>query len=292
MTMALSLVAASALTLAGCAAPGEGETVANGDEKNITIGVFNGWNDSVLPAELWRIVLEDAGYNVTLEYGDPAATFTGAAEGDYDLLTNVALPNTHANYWEQYGEELTDLGAWYDEAAITIAVNEDAPITSLEELADNAELFNNEIIGIEPGAGQIKITQEQTIPTYGLENMELVLSSTPGMLTELDKAIAAGENIAVTLWRPHWAYDEYPVRDLEDPEGTLGGLGALHLAGPVGFAERYPTLTERLSEFHMTDEQFTELANLMFNENDTEDYGPIIESWLEDNPEFAQSLEL
>ena len=37
---------------------------------------------------------------------------------------------------EEYGDKLTDLGAWNDEAALTFAVNEDAPIDSIAELAE------------------------------------------------------------------------------------------------------------------------------------------------------------
>ncbi|MEK8228064.1 hypothetical protein NKG05_21205 [Oerskovia sp. M15] len=59
---------------------------------------------------------------------------------------------THADYKEQYGDDLEDLGYWYDDAKLTIAVNEDAPIDSIDELAANADLFGNRIVGIESGA--------------------------------------------------------------------------------------------------------------------------------------------
>ncbi len=58
-------------------------------------------------------------------------------------------------------------------------MNEDAPIDSLAELADNAELFDNRLVGIEAGAGLTRITQDEAIPTYGLEDLEYVISSTP-----------------------------------------------------------------------------------------------------------------
>ncbi|MDK6646294.1 glycine betaine ABC transporter substrate-binding protein, partial [Actinotignum timonense] len=79
--------------------------------------------------------------------------FTGLAEGDFDLLMDGWLPTTHKDYAEKYGDQIQDFGAWYDNAKLTIAVNKDAPIDSLDELAANADKFNNEIIGIDAGAG-------------------------------------------------------------------------------------------------------------------------------------------
>src|SRR5690554_3433376 len=51
---------------------------------------------------------------------------------------------------------------------------------------------------------------------------ELVESSTPAMLAALDSAVANDEPIVVTLWTPHWAYDAYPIKNLEDPDGAWG----------------------------------------------------------------------
>ena len=128
------------------------------------------------------------------------------------------LPSTHGDYWAEHGDQLEDLGAWYDDAPLTIAVNEDAPIQSLAELADNADQFDNRIVAIEAGSGLNRITQESVIPTYGLEDMDFIESSTPAMLAELQGAIDRGENIVVTLWQPALG-----LRRLPDPQP--GGPG-------------------------------------------------------------------
>ncbi|SJM50748.1 glycine betaine ABC transporter substrate-binding protein [Gulosibacter sp. 10] len=288
LTKVIATAGVAGLALTGCSQ--EGELHENGDEKQVTIGVFTGWPESEVPSELWKAVLEEQGYDVTIERADPAPIFTGVQSGDYDFTTNVWLPNTHKNYMDEYGEDLVDLGVWNENGAITLSVNEDAPITSLEELADHADEFDNQIIGIEPGAGQTEITQNDVIPAYGLEGMEYVLSSTPGMLTSLDDAIANGDNIVVTLWRPHWAYDEYPIRDLEDPQGMLGGQEEIHIMGTSDFEETHPQVAEWLGEFEFEDELFNGLANEMFNEYSGDDYGPIVEAWVEEHRDYVDSL--
>jgi glycine betaine/proline transport system substrate-binding protein len=287
-TTALGLTVA----LAACSSgdPSDGDRLDNGDLSTVSIGVHTGWDEGIAVSALFSAMLEDEGYTVESQEADPGVVYTGLTGGDFDINFDMWLPSTHADYLEQYGEEMEQLGVWYDDAKLTVAVNEDAPITSLDELAEHADEFDNRIVGIEAGAGLTRITQDQAIPAYGLEGMEFVVSSTPAMLAELKGATDAGENIAVTLWRPHWAYDEYPVRDLEDPEGAMGEAEEIHTVGRLGFSEDYPTLTKLVEAFTLTDEQLFSLENLMFNEDGGGDPTASAEAWLEENPDFVTDL--
>ena len=54
-------------------------------------------------------------------------------------------------------------------------------------------------MGIEPGAGLKRPTQDSVIPTYGLDDSELIESSTPAMLGAVQSATkSGGGKIAVT----------------------------------------------------------------------------------------------
>lgn len=288
----LAMAATAALALTGCTGGGGGgETVENGDEKDITIAVFNGWDEGIAASELWKAILTEQGYNVTLEYADPAPVYSGLSTGDYDVTLDTWLPITHASYIEEYGEKIVDLGAWNDEAKLTFAVNEDAPITSIDELAANAPAFNNAIVGIEPGAGLTEITQNEVIPGYGLDGMTYTTSSTAAMLTELKTATEAGENIVVTLWRPHWAYDAFPIRDLEDPKGLLGDAEGIHSFSSTEFATSHPTASGWIQNFKMDSETLYSLENAMFNSGtETDDYTEIVATWISENQAFVDGL--
>jgi len=288
----LALGGAAALALSGCAsgAGAEAETLDNGDRQDLNIAVFNGWDEGIAASELWKAVLEEQGYDVELEYADVAPVYQGLSDDDYDVVLDTWLPITHQDYIDEYGDELVDLGAWNEDAKLTIAVNEDAPVDSLADLAANADAFDNRLVGIEPGSGLNRVTTESVIPAYGLEGMDYLTSSTPAMLAELTAATDAGENIAVTLWRPHWAYDAFPIEDLEDPEGMLGDAEGIHSFGGKSFEENFPTLSGWLKDFRMDSELLYSLENAMFNENDTDDYGPIVEQWIADNQEYVDSL--
>lgn len=285
-----AVAAATLLALSGCAAP-EAEVLDNGDRKDLTIAVFNGWDEGVAASELWKAILEDKGYDVTLEYADVAPVYSGLTADDYDVVLDTWLPITHASYIEKYGDKLVDLGAWNSEAKLTIAVNQDAPIDSLDELAANAELFGNRLVGIEPGAGLTEVTTDAVIPGYKLGSLEYLTSSTPAMLSELKAATDAGENIAVTLWRPHWAYDAFPVKDLADPQGLLGEAEGVHSFGGKSFETNFPTLAGWLKEFRLDSAQLASLENAMFNSGGSgSDYAPAVAEWISENQQYVDSL--
>ncbi|WP_262851652.1 glycine betaine ABC transporter substrate-binding protein [Mumia quercus] len=283
--------ASSALVLSmGLAACGGSDSASGDEEKTISIGIPSGWDEGIAVSHLWKAILEDEGYEVETETADIGIIFTGLAGGDFDVTFDTWLPLTHASYLEKFGDDITDLGTWYDNAKLTIAVNESSPAKSLEDLAGMADAYGNRLVGIEAGAGLTKVTQEEVVPTYGLEKMDYVISSTPAMLAELKSATASGDNIAVTLWRPHWAYDEFPIRDLEDPEGKLGAAEEIHAYGAKDFGERFGDLEELIGAFTLDDEQLFSLENLMFNSGDDVDEEDAVEQWLEDNSTFVEDL--
>lgn len=291
-----ALAGVSALVLTGCA--GSGDTGSGDDtgaseggaDRAIELAVFNGWDEGIAASHLWQQILIDQGYEVELTYADVAPVYAGLAGGDFDLVLDTWLPITHADYMEQYGDDLEDLGAWNDEASLTIAVNEDAPIDSLEELAANADEFGGQIVGIEPGSGLMRITGDEVVPGYGLEDMTLIESSTPAMLAELQSATDAGENIVVTLWRPHWAYNAFPIKDLEDPQGLLGDAEGIHSVAATSFADDFPEVHQWVSDFEMPSDLLYSLEDAMFNQYDGDDYAPIVEQWISDNQEYVDGL--
>jgi glycine betaine/proline transport system substrate-binding protein len=290
----VALGTSAVLGLAACSPPGsstESETLDNGDQSVVDIAVFNGWDEGIAASWLWKSVLEEEGYTVNLEMADVAPVYQGLTTDDYDVVLDTWLPVTHKEYIDQFGDDLTDLGAWNDGAKLAIAVNADAPIDSIDELNENADLFGGTIVGIEPAAGLTSAVENATIPEYGIDDLTLQTSSTAAMLTELKSATDAGENIAVTLWSPHWAYDAFPIKDLEDPKGTLGDAEGIHSFGGKSFTADYPQLAEWLEGFEMDNDRLSALENAMFNSGvDGSDYTEVVEAWIADNQEYVDGL--
>jgi glycine betaine/proline transport system substrate-binding protein len=283
-------VAMTALAMAATAC--SGSDGGSDDDKTITMGVIPGWTDETATTGLLKDILEDNGYTVEVtELSDNAPMYTALSNGDIDILSSAWPELTHKSYMDRFGDDIEDIGTYYEGATSFLAVPEYSDLQSIEDLPGRADEFGGEIIGIEPGAGLTKMTQESVIPEYGLDSeYELVLSSTAAMLTELQKATEAEEPIVVTMWKPFWANLGFPIRPLEDPKGAYGEPENLHVLARDGFSEDQPEVAAMLENFQMDDEQFSSLENLVVNEFGEGEEQQAAQAWLDENPEYATAL--
>lgn len=267
------------------------------DDKKIQIGAFNGWAESFAVSYLMQNILEKKGYDVTIKNYDAGPMFTGVAGGDIDLTMDVWLPVTHKSYIQRYGKKMEDLGCWYDNAKLTLAVNKKSPAKSIADLNKdgNPEDYNKTIYGIDPGAGLTKQTKEHAIPDYNLsKNYDFKISSTPAMLTQIKKTQQQGKDVLVTLWRPHWAYSKYPMRDLKDPKHAMGGTEYIHSFARSGFEKDYPHAAQIFKNFVFSDKNLAPLEELFFApdeaDSDQKKYPAMVKKWLKQNPNFEKKL--
>jgi glycine betaine/proline transport system substrate-binding protein len=260
----LALIAGlSALTLvaAGCG----GRQAATGQQaKQINIG-YVAWDDSIAVSHLYKVLLEKQGYKVNLTELEAGPVYAGLAQGNIDLFQTCWLPTTHEDYYAQYKDKVEDLGIWYDNATLNIAVPDYVTdVNSLADLKGKEAKFNGQITGIDPGAGLTRITKEQVMPAYDLTpGYQLTTSSSTAMQAALDKAIKEHQPIVVTLWHPHWAYSRYPLKDLTDPLGAFGAPDQIHSLGRLGFTKDFPDLAAMIKKFKMTDEQLASLMDIV-----------------------------
>ncbi|WP_222192372.1 glycine betaine ABC transporter substrate-binding protein [Modestobacter italicus] len=292
-------LAAVALTATACGSDSDEDTTASGGTSSggacetVNLGFIPSWTDGLSMAWLWNEVLAEQGVEVEMtEISEAAPLYAGLAGGDVDVYPSAWSEVTHAAYMEEYGDQVEDLGAWYEGAVLTFAVPEYTDIESIADLAGNAEMFDGRIVGIEPGAGLTATTKDSVMPTYGLEeDYTLVESSTTAMLAELQAATDANEDIVVTLWRPFWANSEFPIKDLADPEGALGEAEGLHTLAREGFSDDCADVASMMENATLTDEQYGSLENMVVNEYGEGQYAEAVDAWLEENPDFVESLQ-
>jgi glycine betaine/proline transport system substrate-binding protein len=245
------------------------------------------WDEDIAVTHLWDALLTEQGYEVEQTQLEVGPIYAGLGQGDFHLFLDAWLPDTHGSYWEEEGDNVEDLGVWNDSATLHLTVPDYVDITSIDELADNADEFDSEIVGIEAGAGLMEATLENVIPDYGLDDWNLIEGSTPGMLEELSTAIDNEEPIVVTLWRPHWAYDAFEIHDLEDPEGSLGTGENINALACQGFSEVYPEVADWIGNFFLDSDQLNGLTNLVIEEYGEGQEGEAIEEWLSDDENRA-----
>lgn len=289
ITSLLAIIIIASLTLAGCAGGGSS---SEEESKKVTLGFLPAWTDGLSTAYLLDNQLTKMGYEVEMKtLTEAGPLYTGLANGDVDIYPSAWPELTHADYMVEFGDRIEDLGSYYDGAKLTIVVPEYVDINSIAELRGQGARFNGTIYGIEPGAGLTKQTQERMLPEYELESeFQLLTSSTAAMLTELDRAIRAERDIVVTLWRPFWANAAFPLKDLADPLGAMGGSESLHFLGTSGFSEKYPEIAEFIAGIELDDADYASLEDIVVNQYGEGREAEAVAAWIQQNPNAFPGL--
>lgn len=247
----------------------KGLTPVNGDAFKLG---YVAWDSEIASTNLLKYVMESKlGYKVNALQVEAGPMWTGVATGDVDASPAAWLPLTHADYWERYKDQVDDLGA--NMTGVRTGLVVPAYMTDVNSIADletgatsstpsaNANVGNevdHQIIGIDPGAGIMKSTAS-AIEKYGLSDWKLVEGSGAAMTATLDKAVKNKEPIIVTGWTPHWMFNAYDLKYLDDPEGVYGEAEQIHTIARKGLKEDKPVAYEFLDRFSWTPEDMGEI---------------------------------
>ncbi len=286
--LVLALLIAAVLTACGSTSGenSEGEAEAQdteGSSEQLTISQIN-WAENIAVTNMWKVILEDKGYDVKLTSLDMGVTMSALESGDLDASLEIWLPVQDANYLKKYKDTVNFSEAtWFDNAKVGLVVPAYLEeVNSIEDLNEHKELFDGKITGFDPGAGTMEVT-EQLIKDYNLD-YELVPSSEPAMLAEIEKATAHEEPIVAPLWSPHWVFSKHDLKFLEDPQNTFGGVEKIHHATRHGFEEEYPKVSEWFKNWKMNDQQIGQLIDYTESAEDPMDGA---KKWVDENQELV-----
>lgn len=109
----------------------EGVSEVDGDEIEL---VYVEWDTEVSSTNVVGLVLEDLGYNVTITPLDNAVMWEAVATSEADAMVAAWLPGTHGDLYEQYQDQLIDLGPNLEGAKIGLVVPSYMDIDSIEDL--------------------------------------------------------------------------------------------------------------------------------------------------------------
>jgi glycine betaine/proline transport system substrate-binding protein len=257
----MAILAAALMTvgmLVGGCAP------ENSDGNETVNLIYVQWACAESQTHIAQAVLEDMGYKVDLTTVAAGPMWTGVASGDADAFVCGWLPYTHESYMQEYGEQLEDLGPNFEGARIGLVAPQYVEIDSIAELNSVGDQFDWTIYGIEPGSGLMQHTYDETVPTYGLDDWEVMDASDMAMTVALQSAYEKEEPVVVTGWAPHWKFFAFDLKFLDDPENTYGGSEKIHTITRQGFSDDMPEAAAMLSAFFLTEAQ---LGEVMYNVN-------------------------
>ncbi|AVQ98586.1 glycine/betaine ABC transporter substrate-binding protein [Oceanobacillus iheyensis] len=275
--LSLSLVAA------GCGSDDESSdggsedgSASVGEGKEVELAYVE-WDSEVASTNVIGKVLEDQGYDVTLTPLDNAVMWEAVANGEADGMVAAWLPATHKGQFEEYGDQVVELGTNLEGAKIGLVVPEYMDVNSIADLDQEAD---KTITGIEPGAGVVA-SAEQALKDYdNLEGWEVQTSSSGAMATELGNAIEKEEDVIVTGWTPHWKFQAYDLKYLEDPEGSFGEAETIDTMVRKGLEEDLPNAYKILDQFNWTTD---DMESVMLDIYDGASPEEAAATWVEDN---------
>jgi glycine betaine/proline transport system substrate-binding protein len=258
------------------------------------------WSSSVASANLvCLLVSERLQRPCELHEYTAEGMWRAVAAGEADVLLSAWLPDTHAHYLQRYGKDLVDLGpnlqgtrtglvvpavkVGRQTGALGMRNPAYVPARSIADLEGLGERFHYRIIGIDPQAGIMRATR-RAMTVYGLDRYRLVEGSEHSMTQALAEAIGRQQPIVVTGWVPHWMFDRWALRFLDDPEGVYGGSGSIHTLVRPGLGQAMPRVTALLDRFHWSVEDMNRL--LIWNRQDQvlDPYGNA-RRWVQTHPQ-------
>lgn len=276
-----------AMTLAATLSSCSGVETSGGE--TLTFATVAGWDDTEAVTALWSVLLEDRGYQVDTMAVDLAAGISGIARGDVDGYLNTWLPDTHADYVDEYKDDLVILDQpFYENNRAVLVVPEFVEENSIRDLIDNADEYDDRIIGLEAGAGNMRQLGE-LLESYGAsETLDVVEGSTPAALAELQNAVKEKKHTAILLWQPHWIFANDDVKVLEDTENGWAAPDSSHIVLSKEFSEKHKDIQDWMSRSKLDDKQYSTLMSDVSNADDSEAGA---RKWLEDpaNNEAVQA---
>ncbi|EON71318.1 glycine betaine ABC transporter substrate-binding protein [Lysinibacillus sphaericus] len=237
----LGLAFALMLLLAAC---GSDDTSTKNKKVNLA---YVEWDTEIASTNVVGQVLEDLGYDVTLTPLDNGIMWEALANGEVDGMVSAWLPQTHAPQVEKYKDRIVDLGENLTGAKIGLVVPSYMDVDSIEDLTNEA---GKTITGIEPGANMTAATENAYKDYPNLESWNVATSSAGAMTAALSQAIAKKEEIIVTGWSPHWKFNAYDLKYLDDPKGIYGAEEYIGTFARKGFKEENPGAYSVLNNFH------------------------------------------
>ena len=252
--------------------------LVSGESKGTITLSYVTWDTEIASTNVIAEVLRQAGYTVEITPLDNAIMWSSVATNEADAMVGAWLPNTHAPQYEQYGDQMEDLGPNLEGAITGLTVPtymED--VNSIEDLSDQA---NQTITGIEPGAGVVAAA-ENAVDTYSnLSDWTVQTSSSGAMTTELGTSIANEEEIVITGWSPHWMFQEYDLKYLEDTEGVFGDGETINTMARLGLQDDMPEAYQILDNFFW---EVEDMESVMAEINDGADPQTAAQEWIEAN---------
>jgi glycine betaine/proline transport system substrate-binding protein len=252
-----------------------GGKMVNPDTGVITIGYVN-WTEGIAMTHIVEEILEEElNLKVRKQRGYVGQVLDSLAMGTHDIFLDHWLA---ADSSLDEMADFNDVNINYRNACMGLVVPEYMQVSSIADLK-NYKGTEQQIIGIDQGADVMRKTRK-AIKAYDLD-YELVFSSGPAMIRELQQNIRQKKPVIVTGWRPHWKFGRYDLKFLDDPKKIFGTRKNIHTLTRKGLERDHPKAVAFLKKFQMNTSQLSNLMEVFAQSNNWE---KAAEQWCSNHP--------
>lgn len=285
---ALALGLALAIAAAACANRAGDDGFAESGGSDSVVLLDQPWVDLQVQNVIAQRLLERLGYSAEIQSVSVELGAKSMQSGEIDAFLGNWWPSQKPTFGQMIDQgEVDVLGTLLTGTRYAPAVPGETAqrlkISSLADLDAHAAAFGRTIYGIEPGTpGNATVQAMIDNNDYGLGDWRLVESSTPAMLTQVQRSVKSGKPIVFLGWSPHWMTVQFDPVFLQDPEGVWGGAGKIRTVVRGGFADEAPDIARFLSNLTFTRAE----ASRFYYDHDKrgQSLGRIADSWIQENP--------
>ena len=244
------------------------------------------WTCATAASYVVKAVLQEKmDYDCELMPMDAEAIWLSTASGDMDGFVCAWLPSLHRYFYGKVEYNVVDLGPNLQGTKVGLVVPGYVDIDSIDQLSAHADQFDNQIIGIDPGAGIMRLTQE-AIEDYPVQDMELIPGSGAFMAETLAEKIENRKWVVATGWTPHWKFARWDLKYLEDPKYIYGGQESIHTMVRTGLKKEDPRLYRFLDNFNWQTQDINQVMEMIQKSGDP--YESAVE-WINQNPDKVEA---
>lgn len=226
--------------------------LAEPKEDTVRMGV-PAWPGVEIKSAVVRNILEPLGYNVEVQKASAPIIYRGLADGSVDINMSAWSPGQRSSFGPYVEEgKVLELAENLRGATAGFAVPDyvyEAGLQSDRQITEYAEKFDRKVYCIDPGSGANEVVNTAIEDdVYGMDDWNVVASSTSGMLAQVKKSMKEEDWIMFCGWRPHWMNVIHDMKYLEDPEDLWGPNGGESRVYTLA-TDAFPGVNDELAAF-------------------------------------------
>jgi len=235
-----------------------------------------GWTDITAITAMTGGLLEQMGYTGDIKQLAVPVTFASMKSGDIDVFLGNWMPSMEGDIRAYLDDKSVEqVSANLPEGAkYTLAVPQytyDKGLHDFKDIAKFKDSLGGKFYGIEPGNdGNRHILDMIKDPQFKLDGFELVESSEAGMLSQVQKATSANEDIVFLGWAPHPMNVNFKMQYLTGGDALFGpnfGGAVVYSTVRKGYLDQCPNVGKFIKQLKFDIGMENEIMGQILNNN-------------------------